>query len=255
LLTPLADPERLSVNSQMTRLVSGAVPASQFDYQFLRFHSGRFGTNALANLASGTNAEARQRALRMQEAKLPSYFGLGGPNPAITEAAFSHATVYPAGAQLPTDFRNADWSGQPTFPPLDCLTNGGSCDIYLVAYGGAGKSAVIVRRSRTDDDTTSAFLGDVGRLFQRGADGKWKETGMFNHLNCPGVVAALREGKFVESPPEHDDLTVAGVRLRFASNVRTQDECTVNLHPPRAPKQTPDATGPLQMGPVLSGPH
>lgn len=256
LLTPLADPERMSVDSQMSRLASGKVPPAKFDYQFLRFDSGRFGTNALARLANGPNVEARSRATLMEATKERRYFGQGEPDPSATEAAFSHATVYPAGAQLPEGFRNADWSRDSGFG-LDCLRNGASCDIYVVPYGPSGEVAVIVRSYRTGGETIPPYNPVAwGRLFQRETDGKWAQTGTFSHMNCPSVIAALRAGKFAAVRPEHDDLFVDGVRLNFAAVGRGDNECVAEPLPNTSsnPERARDATAPPHMGPAFGEP-
>jgi hypothetical protein len=257
LLTPVADPERVSVDSQMRRLARGEVAASQFDYQFLRFESGRFGTDGLERLANGPNTEARSRARLIQEAKERRYFGQGIPDSAATEAALSHATVYPAGAQLSKDFENSDLAKDFAFNP-DCLRNGASCDIYLVPYGPAAETAVIVRSYRTNNDRLSAYNPvELGRLFQRNPDGKWVQTGTFTHMNCPSVIAALRAGKLAWARPEHDDLIVDGVRLHFSAAWRGDDKCAADPRssPSSNPERARDADAPPHMGPAFGAPR
>jgi hypothetical protein len=43
LFTPIADPRRLSVEDQVSRLEKGRVKAADFDFRFLRFDAGRYG--------------------------------------------------------------------------------------------------------------------------------------------------------------------------------------------------------------------
>ena len=50
LLSPMADPARIAVADQVARLESGRISPEKFDYQFLRFRSGRYGVEALARL-------------------------------------------------------------------------------------------------------------------------------------------------------------------------------------------------------------
>ena len=50
LFTPLMDPARLSVASQMARLNSGKVGADKFDFEYLRFQGARYGQAALQEL-------------------------------------------------------------------------------------------------------------------------------------------------------------------------------------------------------------
>ena len=255
LLTPIADPQRVSVNSQMRRLSAGEVSPGKFDYQFLRFDSGRFGSNALAQLATGPNPDVRSRAALMQSSKERRYFGQAEADPAMTEAALSHATLYPAGAQLPKDFVNTARPREFGFGP-DCLRNGASCDIYVMPYGAAGETAVIVRSYATNNDSMPVYSpAALARLFQRDPDGRWVQTGTFSHVNCPSVIAALRAGKSAPARPEHDDLMVDNVRLRFSAAQTADDRCVAEAHSnaPKTPQRTQDADAPPQMGPAFGG--
>jgi hypothetical protein len=256
LLTPIADPERMSVGSQMGRLARGALPAAKFDYQFLRFDSGRFGTSALARLAGDSNPEIRSRAAVMLGTQQRSYFGRGEPDPAATEAPFSHATVYPAGAQLPAGFKDSVRSRDTPFTP-DCLLTGAVCDVYVVPYGSGVDTAVIVRASGGDSDKNPGYHpGESGRLFQQDSNGKWEQTGSIADLDCPGVIEALRQGNADAIRPEHDDLVVNGVRLRFSAARSGDNRC----HPgstygsPNSPREPRDAQAPSRMGPAFGGP-
>lgn len=145
LLTPIADPARLSVDSQLSRLAKGEVTSAKLDYQFLRFDSGTYGHNVLLRLVAGTNEDVRSRAARVQSLKVRGYLaGEGAPDSAATESAFSHATVYPKGARLPADFRNGDGQlGDFADPP--CMQNGTPCNIYVVPYGPDANEALIVQ--------------------------------------------------------------------------------------------------------------
>ncbi|EHN76789.1 hypothetical protein SMCF_3695, partial [Streptomyces coelicoflavus ZG0656] len=50
LFSPLLDPARLSVADQVARLERGAVKPQDFDFDFLRFDSGKAGLAALDRL-------------------------------------------------------------------------------------------------------------------------------------------------------------------------------------------------------------
>src|SRR5690606_23887481 len=99
LFTPLADPQRLSVDNQMDRLASGAVSAEQFDYAFLKFEAGRHGQAALARLARSDNPEIARRA-REAEAGV-SRWALPDVRP---ESPPPEIGVHPEGADLPESF-------------------------------------------------------------------------------------------------------------------------------------------------------
>ena len=257
LLTPIADPARLSVNSQLSRLAAGAVPSAKLDYLFLRFDSGTYGRNALVRLVAGADADVRSRAARVQTLKVRAYpAAQGEPNSAATESAFAHATVYPKGAQLPADFRNEEGQLGDIANPL-CMQNGSPCDIYVVPYGPDAKPALIVRSPVL---TSSRFTGSVGSsigvVFQRNAAGNWSRLGTLQNLNCPGVESALQNGNLTSVPPEHDDLLVAGVRLQFLSARPYVVNCAPPANSAPALKQDParEATAPARMGPAFGSP-
>lgn len=75
--TPLLDPYRIVVNSQMQRLADGAVAADEADLEFLRFDNGRRGYRALQSLRRDPAfAGDAQRARRLDRAlALTSRFG------------------------------------------------------------------------------------------------------------------------------------------------------------------------------------
>ena len=255
LLTPLADPERVSVASQLARLTRGRVAPDRFDFEFLRFGGGRFGRRALEGLTASANADIRSRATRMLAAseRQPMYGRRG--NAAATEAAFTHATVYPTGVTLPADFKSVDWAAAGARNP-DCLRNGGYCEIYLSPDASADQVAVIVRPVSADDARPIPdSLGSTAWLFQKNGNGQWTNMGFFSNLNCPGVVAVLRQGTEVTAPPEHPDLMANGVRLRFSALYTGMSACTpAPVRRQDLPGKPRDPHGPPQLGPAFGSP-
>jgi hypothetical protein len=52
--SPVLDPKRIAVHSQMQRLLSGRIDADKFDYNYLRFEVGKRGVDGLTQLANLT---------------------------------------------------------------------------------------------------------------------------------------------------------------------------------------------------------
>lgn len=79
LFTPLADPARISVDSQVARLTGGGIAPDRFDYDFLRFKAGQFGKDALTRLAalrgSARDADIAARAAIAQMRQFPEGTG------------------------------------------------------------------------------------------------------------------------------------------------------------------------------------
>jgi hypothetical protein len=255
LLTPLADPARVAVSSQIARLQSGAIAPGKFDYQFLRFDSGRIGTEALAALTKDPNPEISSRAKRAQKSEQRSYGGDETVNAAITEAPFSHAAIYPKGTALPPDFRAADWKGKSTYG-AQCLIDGTACDVFVLPGEGSAAQLIVVHNSKLIEDKPPTPQ-DNAAVFVRGETGAWEHTSTLSGLRCPGVIAALRTGKIQRVRPRHDDLEAGGIRLdNRPDTMGSPDPCP---DPPAKPAPAPtpkpeDAKAPARMGPAFGNP-
>ena len=247
LLTPLADPDRIAVSSQVARLHAGKVTPEKFDYALLRFQTGRTGTEALAALAKDSNPEIAARAKRAQASKDRYNYG-GEPDPAITEVPFSHATIYPKGAVLPQDFRVKDWQETASFD-APCMENGTPCDIFVLP--GTPAPTLIIHRTNAPSPEDSA------PVYTRDPAGAWRRSGTLNNLRCPAVIAALREGKAAPVRPPYDDLMAAGIRLEMTPERGFGPDPCPEPQPKPQPAPTPkpsDADAPARMGPAFGNP-
>lgn len=246
LLTPLADPSRISVSSQIARLQSGKTAPDKFDYQFLRFDTGTTGEAALAALTKDSNPEIAARAKRAQASVTRGYGGEDAANPAATEAPLTHATVYPKGAVLPQGFRVTDQLERNSYD-AQCLRDGSPCDIFVLP-GAAGTAPTLIVQ-RTDP------LDDSAPVFARDASGAWQRTGTLNHMRCASVVAAMREGKVAHVRPAYDDLQAAGIRLEMTPYRESgPDPCPAPPAKPSPPAKPADAKAPARMGPGFGNP-
>jgi hypothetical protein len=196
LLTPLADPARLSVADQMRRLENGTVSAAEFDYDFLRFGSGRYGRAALERLvaqggaAGELAAQAQQRNNRWHH-----------PEIAVTpEIRRANIRVWPEGRSLPDRFLRQDWSQGWALP--NCLTTKAECEAFFGDLTSDGVAEVLL----SADGMISAYQEQEGR---------WELIGRLEPGNCPGLVEAMRAGSLAPAPPRFADLDVAGRRLRL----------------------------------------
>ncbi|WP_082350140.1 DUF4153 domain-containing protein [Novosphingobium sp. AAP1] len=270
-LTPIADPARISVNSQVARLTSGKLAAAKFDYQFLRFNSGGYGTNALAALAGSSTPEIAMRARQAQVLQHFSYSDGGdAPDPAQTEPAFTHASVYPKGARLPDGFRKTKWADSSDyFAGPDCMKNGAPCDVIVLPGKDSGAPLLLVIDGPAPSDQPATAKRDVPQVviqaaantyggsspvYGLDANGKWAKIGALSSVGCAGVREALRRGEAVPSRPLHDDIIAGGQHLTFTV------ENTVVCPPASQPRATPtaaapvDASAPSGMGPAFGKP-
>lgn len=208
LFTPIADPARIAVESQVARLARHAVQPERFDFQTLRFQSGRFGADALNRLTRSDRPDVRARALRAAKLTELGAADPEGAAPALTEPPLSHAVIFPRGAVLPKDFPQADRQNTPV---RSCLTNGTPCEIFVLTLPNAPDPAILVYTPPTSKNMPD----DDAELWTRSADATWLSQPANEISACPAAREALRAGRFGIEPSKRRDLVVGGLRLEI----------------------------------------
>jgi hypothetical protein len=210
--TPVADAARISVADQLSRLQAGTVKPEDFDFGFLRFRAGRYGTHALEQLAAQTGGPQASviaaRANQALHAKSAWEIGHPAPQPPTTPAERRlHITVMsPNGATLPEDFVQQDWNAfQPRFKLPNCLYSDFQCDAILTDLDGDGQPEILL--------FSNPGVGGTAAFKKRLADGAWTHLGIVVNANCPGVRDALRAGQFETAQPTLKEITANGQRL------------------------------------------
>lgn len=209
LFTPLADPARLSVASQVDRLLAGSVPPEKFDYHLLRYGSAKYGLLALKRLegeAQAPNA-ATIRELSARAAREPdrNLFNAGRPDAATLAANIVSRTP---GQPVPASFLSMDWNHAPQRSMLPICLNSGAvkCDAYLVDLSGAHKLNVVLFPNS----------GTVGFVFDQAGNGDWQLVGKFSIApDCTAVRDALTKGTFQLVEPRLRDIQVNGQRVEI----------------------------------------
>jgi hypothetical protein len=205
--TPLADPARLSVASQVDRLLAGRVGPEKFDYTFLRYRSARYGLEALARLegeTKGSNA-ATVRELSTQAAREPSPGLSSAARPTAATLARNIVSRTP-GQSVPASFLSKDWKqATQNWMLPGCLNFGAvKCDAYLVDLTGDHKPNVVLFPNS----------GSIGFVFDQASNGDWQLVGKFTIApNCAAVRDALTKGTFQLVEPRLRDIQVNGQRV------------------------------------------
>jgi hypothetical protein len=208
LFTPLADPARLSVDSQVGRLTRGLIAPAKFDFQFLEGSGQRYGQAALAAL----KARKDQIGELARAADEPE--PVGPPKPYKVEFR-----GFPTGTSLPADFLARAWPGGSTDTP-SCSQ--GPCEAFLVDVTGDGRAEVLVRQTDTMPDIL---------VYQRGPGG-WQLIGHSTAQEPMSgeVLTVLEAGKAGAASPALRDLVAGGTRIDLAP----EEPAT-----PRAPDKPP----------------
>ncbi|PIB95478.1 DUF4153 domain-containing protein [Caulobacter sp. X] len=228
LFTPIADPARLSVASQVKRLESGKVSPAKFDFQFLRFESGRYGRLALERLKGSREPEIARRA---READ-----ALGARRPAQPEKPdFSGIKVYPLGAKLPDSFVKQAWD---TEARGGCIGPGSVCKALIFDFDGDGADEVLL--GATDQS-------DIFR-FQ---NGRWELVAQTS-ARCGSVDLgeALEADQARMSEPRTSRDLIIGDKALMIRPVGKGCEGAPDASKPNRPRGPPVAPGPLGSAPL-----
>lgn len=212
LMSPLADPARIAVNSQLARLEKGVVDAKTFDFTMLRFDGARYGMEALQRMAESDRAELTEAAKaglkaenRWQMAKKPAE---------LTEAqvAANLVVVYPPDSPLPQGLAKPKLNYRPCFNEA-----GKRCDVVVLGKGPGGRlMAAIMEDSSAKQKAASLFIEVT--------PGNWTAYGQYPRL-CDADYQALLRGEFRMTPPVLPDLNIGGRRFILENQPAPNPNC------------------------------
>jgi len=181
-LTPIADPYRLSATSQADRVNSGQVAPDKFDWRVLRFETGSYGQEELKRLSkSGKNESIRRLATDANQWKIDRRWQTSGtvPPPSVTPNPDQFKIVAPTGSAVPTDFLAQTFTGDEKLP--DCASYGIKCYAALIDLNHDGvlelallenqRVTIFIKENRwrflsekyiSDEDATAFKIGRIG---------------------------------------------------------------------------------------------
>jgi hypothetical protein len=222
LFTPIADPARIGVNSQLARLEAGKTPAERFDYRYLRFEGGRYGRAALEHMAQhaeGANAAVLRREAAAVLALNDKERWQGRLRATSPVAVANNLTAWPAGAQLPASFLAQKWEAIPDGQKPDCLTRlEGKCDAFIVDMNGDGRPEVLL---------VALPGGGAGTLFGEDDHGNWAVLGHLSYrfAGCRQLDEKLRSGAYTVAAPRLKELDIGGQRIGITPVVPDEAPC------------------------------
>lgn len=205
IFSPLLDPARISVNSQLAHLKAGKVSADNFDYEYLRFQGKRFGNAALQEMAvrrSGKDSHIIALKARAALDKKNSWEPAVAPNKTNLTA---NITVWPKGSVLPASFIDQDWKKiNEDWSMPECMRDRNStCDAYLLDIDADGQNELLIPGSMN------------AVLLMQDKSGKWQRFGAVDSLrSCSKDVQALKNGTYQLVPSVIQDIQIGEARYR-----------------------------------------
>jgi hypothetical protein len=191
LLSPIADPSRLSVEDQVHRLLAGQIKPDRFDWNFLATRSDRFGQEALQTLRRSPDRAIAQAAQKDSNTPAPSLL--------TTHEIREHVQVYPVGAALPAGVLDYVHKDTRDFALPGCLYGAGTCSAYVLDLNHDGRPDVVVAQN----GQVAALVATTG--------GAWVYYTAF----CRGAEAALKTGPVRVIAPEIGDLDLGQGHVRM----------------------------------------
>lgn len=211
LLTPIADPARLSVIDQIKRLEVGKISPTLFDFEYLRDTGERFGHQALLNLqqiSHGSQApyirENATATLQHKEKQIAPNNLPKVQHDLTPQEIMQQLKVHTPTGQLPESFLKQNWRSTPMVP--ECLKAISSqCDVWLMDLKGDGEKEIII----FDEKILYGFHEDTQH--------NWKVIGFWGFYGCdPAVKKAVAAGQFKKIPPIWPDIQSLEWRIPFS---------------------------------------
>lgn len=220
IFTPIADPARIAVSSQVARLNNGAVSAEKFDYHWLRFSTGRYGHEALMELAKSNNATVKRMATSVLSTR-NQYDEFNRPMAPGDIAG--QITVYPKDHHLPQSLLHQDWSKSKAnyWEVPDCLAHKGqSCEAFFAELNGDTHDEVIF--------ISGADFAWTGTVMTQAADGSWDVAGTLSFPHCKAAIEDMRKGQYAvvaPTPPPWRALEAGNTRFDILPPSKTPPSC------------------------------
>jgi hypothetical protein len=243
-LTPIAAPARLSVDNQVKRLASGVVKPDKFDWWFLRYESGAYGTKALDRLTKSPDAAVAKLAASAKADKLGNrrLYRADGELKEVSRTDLSKLEVVsPKGARLPNSFVTQ------TFNPLadpflpNCLVAttekpDTTCKAALLDLDGDTQPEILIMNS---------FGAVVG--FKRWTD-TWVAIKGEVDTNNNVAAQSIAKGDIRTVTPLFKDVMIGETRVQFLAKDRSQN-VIFDMNPPQPPAPKAQSTQPAAQAP------
>ncbi|ESQ83885.1 hypothetical protein AEAC466_11190 [Asticcacaulis sp. AC466] len=197
-LTPIADPYRLSAEAQAARIDGGKITPAAFDWRVLRFETGTYGRDALKRLGQAGHTQAVRDAARTALALKDEdrWVLADAAKPSTHTPDVKQFVVSPKGTLLPADFLSQAYPAQ-DLP--DCATASAAvpgCYAALIDLNHDNIPEVAI----LDGKAMSIFLKDSQ------ANNQWRL--MSNVYLTPTDAEAFRKGQALAQRPIFDDLKI-----------------------------------------------
>lgn len=214
-LTPVLDPARISVNSQVNRLLTGKIAADKFDFKYLRFDGGKYGNDELRKLLANTShpqsALIRKKSESVLQEKYRSYNETTEKPKLDSRELAEKLGLYPKGKALDpsfVDFLVEKLQGQEYY--INCNRNTESCPLLAIDLNADGQDEIVV-------------LDGYKRIVFSLENGAWKEVGTLSGIHLEKLYSSsleeiLDKNDFEALATKWKDIRIGKYRYSINSN-------------------------------------
>ena len=214
LLTPIADPRRISVNNQMARLTSQITPSDKFDFDYLRWHAGKYGLESLRKIESGiSHPESGVLAIKAKQilAQKQRYQAAESVKTLSLDDLRTLIRVLPKNSPQRDKVLTAiqaeisDWSLQ------QCFVSTTTCAVWLTDLNADGHPDAVVI---INPDLRMAPTAHVLQYHKNGYQ-------LIGNMNFPDkttyeqLLALIEQNKFKIVLPHWHEVEISGERLQI----------------------------------------
>jgi len=209
-LTPLLSPYRLAADSQFHRVQRRGLAVSENPLQYLRFRTGRYGTQRLQELAQATTGvdapNIRTAAAAMLARQSPWE---AGALPMDTASRLSRLTIYPVGRQLDKPLTEA------------LLADLGKPERHFIVdrMSDVGAGVFVDLNGDKTDEFVLVFANQA--LAYEHRQGEWVFIGTMFDARAPGtrsgesIADDVVQGRVTVDRPKWNDLMIGTRRYRL----------------------------------------
>ncbi len=210
--SPLLDPFRLAANNQLSRLKSGKISPSEFDYIYTRFSLGRYGNNILRELSGLANENHEVKngidfAMSVSPEEYLNFVENNIPPISKRREIINSAKVFPEGRVL--DSKIVDWFVKYWEDENSILRGVTMLDEIAFAYIDVSFEN---RENRGSNASELILLMNDGGVVYDTSDNTPNEIGFFNGKFDP---RNLRESDLGVMNPVVKDLSVNNTRVQI----------------------------------------
>ena len=212
LFTPVLDPSRLSVNSQLARLDAGLLPIEKVDFKFLA-RNGKHGKNALESLKLRNDVKSSADISRRIDSAIKSKGrGYMTHDEISLKEAKGVIQTYPVN----TEFESAIWAlfSEEPYTINHCFT--ADCALLRIDLNGDSVYEYVL----FNNHKTSIYL----KFFIRNQQGKLQAQYSPAHLNMSftSLLAKLESSSFSLASPQWKNLKIGDETINTPSNALDQ---------------------------------